>query len=222
MGVAHPEKKNGELLFSPTILEVFALLGRTAFVVNGDLELLWPQAGAAPGDGAAARALATLDHCWTALESVVNGYLAEGASRPQRVAIGRDSGTVLTVVPLVQTGGRLPASARVFLVLHEEAALPAAPAGHDRPAVAFKLTPVENALADHICSGASVKQAAIRMGISYHTARKYLARIFEKTHVRRQTELVSLLLSARRVAPGRPATLSLVPPPDILPIAASG
>lgn len=56
-----------------------------------------------------------------------------------------------------------------------------------------RLTPVEWQLATFIVAGRTVREAAFGMGISYHTARKYLQTVFAKLGVRRQTELVARL-----------------------------
>lgn len=62
----------------------------------------------------------------------------------------------------------------------------------------FNLTVVESNLVAMVCGGATTKGAAARMGISYNTARKYMSRIFEKVGVRRQTELVALMIGNGR------------------------
>jgi DNA-binding CsgD family transcriptional regulator len=185
---------------APTLLDVFARLGKSAFLVTADLEFLWsPLDPSGPGR---ARAYSDLLRNWPALEAAIDGLLAQEANAPQPFGEGED-GALLTALPLAERRpvGQASRPRQVFLVLHEP--------GAARPARArdsFRLTPVESALADHICDGISVKQAALRMGISYHTARKYLARVFEKTHVRRQTELVSLLLGAQGHPAPRPGT----------------
>lgn len=57
----------------------------------------------------------------------------------------------------------------------------------------FGLTPAESAFALEILKGDGREAAAARLGISLSTARTHLSRIFEKTDVRRQAELVRLL-----------------------------
>jgi len=59
----------------------------------------------------------------------------------------------------------------------------------------FNLTPAEAEFALHIVKGDGRAAAAARLNISVGTARTHLERIFEKTGVRRQAELVHLLLS---------------------------
>jgi DNA-binding CsgD family transcriptional regulator len=53
---------------------------------------------------------------------------------------------------------------------------------------------VEARLASWLSQGKSVEEAAAAMGITVNTARAYLKRIYGKTGVRRQPELIRLLL----------------------------
>lgn len=61
----------------------------------------------------------------------------------------------------------------------------------------YGLTPAEAALAIEIMRGAGRKTAALQRGVSVATARSQLTSIFDKTGVRRQTELVRLLLDEK-------------------------
>ncbi|MFU2489482.1 response regulator transcription factor [Thauera sp. WH-1] len=65
----------------------------------------------------------------------------------------------------------------------------------------FNLTPTETAVALKLADGASLEEAAEALGIRRNTARAHLRAIFSKTGVRRQTELVRILLNS--VAPLR-------------------
>lgn len=58
----------------------------------------------------------------------------------------------------------------------------------------YGLTPAEAAFAIEIAKGDGKRAAAARRGISYTTARTHLSRVFDKTGVRRQGELVRLIL----------------------------
>jgi DNA-binding CsgD family transcriptional regulator len=58
----------------------------------------------------------------------------------------------------------------------------------------YALTAGEARLASGLLQGKSVDEAAAAMGITVNTARAYLKRIYNKTGVRRQPELVRLLL----------------------------
>lgn len=61
----------------------------------------------------------------------------------------------------------------------------------------FDLTPSEVRLATQLAHGTSLKTAASACGIAFSTARSYLERIFVKTGVRQQSQLVALLKSAQ-------------------------
>ncbi len=58
----------------------------------------------------------------------------------------------------------------------------------------FGLTPAEAEVAMEIARGDGRKAAAARLGIAVSTARMHLTRIFEKTGIRRQAELVRVVL----------------------------
>lgn len=60
----------------------------------------------------------------------------------------------------------------------------------------FGLTPAEALLASEIARGASIEEAAQRIGISRNTARSQLQSTFMKTGTNRQGELVRMLLSS--------------------------
>lgn len=63
----------------------------------------------------------------------------------------------------------------------------------------FNLTPAETALAMELANGLSLEEAAEALNIRRNTARAHLRSIFSKTGVRRQTELVRIMLNS--VAP---------------------
>jgi len=65
----------------------------------------------------------------------------------------------------------------------------------------FNLTPTETAVALKLADGASLEAAAEELNIRRNTARAHLRSIFSKTGVRRQTELVRIMLNS--VAPLR-------------------
>ncbi|WP_346913087.1 helix-turn-helix transcriptional regulator [uncultured Roseibium sp.] len=60
----------------------------------------------------------------------------------------------------------------------------------------FDLTPAEAALALEMLKGDGRAAAAARCGISINTARTHLMRIFEKTGVKRQAELIRVLMDS--------------------------
>lgn len=59
----------------------------------------------------------------------------------------------------------------------------------------YRLTATESRLADLLLQGLEVRDAADRLGHSVETTRFHLKRVFAKTGVRRQTELIRLMLS---------------------------
>jgi DNA-binding CsgD family transcriptional regulator len=61
----------------------------------------------------------------------------------------------------------------------------------------FGLTPAQAAFAIEILRGDGIQAAADRLSISRATARTHLARVFDKTGTRRQSELVRLLMSGK-------------------------
>jgi DNA-binding CsgD family transcriptional regulator len=63
----------------------------------------------------------------------------------------------------------------------------------------FRLTPAEAAFAVEIIKGDGKKAAAQRRGIAVGTARSHLSSIFAKTGVRRQAELVRLLMECSNI-----------------------
>lgn len=67
------------------------------------------------------------------------------------------------------------------------------PAPRDLLVQLFGLTPKEADMTSKLSEAKSVEQAAEEMGITYQTARTHLRRIFSKTGVSRQTELVLML-----------------------------
>jgi len=104
---------------------------------------------------------------------------------------GRPPVIILAMPSRAAAGGivRRPAHAIVLLKDLERAA--------KRPSSAFAgyfaLTRAQAALAREILQGDGVRPAARRLRISYGTARAHLLQIFQKTGVRRQSELVRLM-----------------------------
>ena len=59
----------------------------------------------------------------------------------------------------------------------------------------FGLTPAEARLALHLVAGETLRSAAVKLSITYETARSRLKKIFSKTGTCRQTELVVAILT---------------------------
>jgi len=56
------------------------------------------------------------------------------------------------------------------------------------------LSPREHAVLDGLAEGLAYKQIADQLGVSIHTVRNYIRRIYEKLHVRSRTEAVAKFL----------------------------
>jgi DNA-binding NarL/FixJ family response regulator len=67
----------------------------------------------------------------------------------------------------------------------------AAPARGDESA---DLSPREHSVLDGLAAGLAYKQIADQLGVSIHTVRNYIRRIYEKLHVRSRTEAVAKFL----------------------------
>jgi DNA-binding CsgD family transcriptional regulator len=65
----------------------------------------------------------------------------------------------------------------------------------------YGFTATEARLANHLMEGLSLEDCCAAMGIRRTTARMHLRNIFAKTGVRRQGELVSLLLKSIGLGP---------------------
>ena len=60
----------------------------------------------------------------------------------------------------------------------------------------FGLTPAEARLALHLVAGETLRSAAVKLSITYETARSQLKNIFKKVGTHRQAELVMVILTA--------------------------
>ena len=99
---------------------------------------------------------------------------------------------VVHVLPICGSAHDIFASADVLLALTTASASRLVPA----PSVLmglFDLTPAEVKVATALSAGKSLKEAAEGAGIRFKSARTYLDRIFVKTGVRQQSQLVALL-----------------------------
>jgi DNA-binding CsgD family transcriptional regulator len=71
----------------------------------------------------------------------------------------------------------------------------------------FGLTPAEARLALHLIAGETPQSAALKLNVSYETARSHLKNIFNKTGTHRQAELVVVILTALPDCVGAPQRL---------------
>lgn len=87
----------------------------------------------------------------------------------------------------------------------------------------FSFTPAETALALELANGLSLEEAAENLGIMRNTARAHLRSIFSKTGVRRQAELVRVMLNSvvtlgrGGVSPFRNGNM-VIPRPELRPL----
>jgi DNA-binding CsgD family transcriptional regulator len=120
----------------------------------------------------------------------------QGASTVGTLSITRPSGAhplSVVVVPLhikIETWSERGSIAAIFMTDPE---IPL-DSNEQHLREMYALTPGEARLASCLLQGKSVEQAAAAMGITLNTARAYLKRIYHKTGVRRQPELMRLLL----------------------------
>lgn len=103
---------------------------------------------------------------------------------------------ILSTTPLA--GGRvLDTLERRYAAIYIQQISLSLPAGFStRVQNAFDLAPAEARLAAHLAGGSSVREAALELGVSFGTARRYLERIFQKTDTHQQSQLVALLKTA--------------------------
>jgi DNA-binding CsgD family transcriptional regulator len=71
----------------------------------------------------------------------------------------------------------------------------------------YRLTPREKEVVDLLLGGLATADMASQLGISAHTIRDHLKRVYRKTGTRSRSELLSMLSSAR-LAPAAPSPAS--------------
>lgn len=114
---------------------------------------------------------------------------------PLRLRVERPSGgPVIAIVAQPIAGpafmrGNTAAAVALFVTEPGSRTGPSAEAIRDL----FQLTPAEAQLAATLANGASLIDAADRLGVTHNTVRGHLRAIFAKTGVRRQSQLVHLL-----------------------------
>ena len=139
-----------------------------------------------------------------ARQSPGEGYSAEALS------ISRPSGQVSlgVVVELIPSQERMEGRGQPTVVVYVRDAVGKSLVSGMATAQLYNLTPAETALALELANGMSLEEASEVLSIRRNTARAHLRSIFSKTGVRRQTELVRILLNSV-VALGPPGA---VPP----------
>lgn len=81
----------------------------------------------------------------------------------------------------------------------------------------YGLTAGETRLAEALCSGKTLAEAAVALGLQRESVRTYLRRIFAKTGVVRQAGLIQLLMNSRMPAAPSRAAVPAAPRPPLRP-----
>lgn len=117
-----------------------------------------------------------------------------GLGIPARLIDGSDM--VLNVLPLARRERREGVMTRaVAAIFISPAAIPMQLAPETLMRL-YDLTPAEGRVAELVAKGETLNDVAQKLGISFHTARTHLNRVFDKTGVHRQADLVRLVTTA--------------------------
>lgn len=125
-----------------------------------------------------------------------------GASKGVQVAeatsISRPSGQVSlgVVVELIPSGDLLEGKGKPTVVVYVRDAVSKSLVSTVLTSQLYNLTPAETTLALELANGLSLEEASEFLNIRRNTARAHLRSIFSKTGVRRQTELVRIMLNS--------------------------
>lgn len=136
------------------------------------------------------------------LQRLVRGAFArQGKENPpiaEAVSITRPSGQVslVVVVESVPSLEWAESKGQPAVVVYIRDAVGKSLASTTVPKQLFNLTPAETALSLELANGLSLEEAAEKLNIRRNTARAHLRAIFSKTGVRRQTELVRIMLNS--------------------------
>lgn len=124
----------------------------------------------------------------------------------EAMSISRPSGQVSlgVVVELIPTQQLLDGKGKPTVVVYVRDAVSRSLVSNVVTSQLYNLTPAETALALELANGLSLEEASETLNIRRNTARAHLRSIFSKTGVRRQTELVRIMLNSV-VALGKPA-----------------
>jgi DNA-binding CsgD family transcriptional regulator len=151
------------------------------------------------GDGLLLRdnRLGARGNCGREIKAWLRDASAASAARNQ-LAVPRPSGlrpywVTMTPIPsagAIPFGGAQPL-ATITAVDPESRAIPDAAA----MTAVFGLTPAECRFARLLAGDRTMQETAEELGISPHTAKTHLKRILSKTGARRQSEMISVLLS---------------------------
>ncbi|MFG0414520.1 helix-turn-helix transcriptional regulator [Pseudomonas sp. zjy_8] len=122
----------------------------------------------------------------------------DGEGRAEAMSISRPSGQVSfgLVVETIPSQELVEGKGRPTAVVYIRDAVGKSQASSIVTKQLFNLTPAETALALELVNGLSLEEAAEALNIRRNTARAHLRSIFSKTGVRRQTELVRIMLNS--------------------------
>ncbi|NMG77607.1 LuxR C-terminal-related transcriptional regulator [Aromatoleum diolicum] len=125
-------------------------------------------------------------------------YGAEDLTVTEAMSISRPSGQVNlgVVVEVVPSSEWAEGKGQPAAVVYIRDAAGKSLASSAAAKQLFNLTPAETALALELTNGLSLEEAAEALNIRRNTARAHLRSIFSKTGVRRQTELVRIMLNS--------------------------
>lgn len=144
--------------------------------------------------------------------------IKEGATTAEAMSVTRPSGQVSLglVVEAISTLHWADGKGKPAAVVYIRDAVGKSIASEVVTKQLFNLTKAETALAMELANGLSLEEAAEQLNIRRNTARAHLRSIFSKTGVRRQTELVRIILNSV-VALGKPKHSPLIPERVVVP-----
>lgn len=121
-----------------------------------------------------------------------------GVQGAEAMSISRPSGKVSlgVVVELIPTQELVEGRGKPTVVVYVRDAVSKSLVSNVATSQLYNLTPAETALALELANGLSLEEASETLSIRRNTARAHLRSIFSKTGVRRQTELVRIMLNS--------------------------
>ncbi|MGH8389295.1 MAG: helix-turn-helix transcriptional regulator [Pseudomonas sp.] len=122
----------------------------------------------------------------------------KGVQMAEATSISRPSGQVSlgVVVELIPSRELLEGTGKPTVVVYVRDAVGKSLVSAVLTSQLYNLTPAETALALELANGLSLEEASETLNIRRNTARAHLRSIFSKTGVRRQTELVRIMLNS--------------------------
>ncbi|VVP06355.1 hypothetical protein PS903_03045 [Pseudomonas fluorescens] len=131
-----------------------------------------------------------------AFQRVKQGH--DGLQIAEATSISRPSGKVSlgVVVELIPTQELVEGKGKPTVVVYVRDAVSKSLVSNVVTSQLYNLTPAETLLALELANGLSLEEASEALNIRRNTARAHLRSIFSKTGVRRQTELVRIMLNS--------------------------